>query len=121
MYVLRISGAFQHDAAACLLDEDRLIAMAEEERFRRLKSAFRQRPIFSSLYCLGAAGISMSDVDVVAVSWDPGLSCGASTSLTEYVEEFFGDAVWIGHKKPPVVFVPAPRCARSIGLLRLWI
>ncbi len=106
MYVLGISGAFQHDAAACLLYGARVVAMAEEERFRRLKGAFRQRPVFSALFCLRQAGITLSDVHVLAVSWDPALSSGGSAVLIDYVKEFLEDGAWVGFHRPTIAFVP---------------
>jgi carbamoyltransferase len=64
---LRILGisAFYHDAAACLLDDGRIIAAAQEERFTRKKhdAGFPQQSI---RYCLDAGGIGLDQIDHVA-------------------------------------------------------
>lgn len=64
MLVLGIS-AFYHDSAATLLRDGEIVAAVQEERFTRKKhdSDFPRQSIE---YCLGVAGISISDIDVVA-------------------------------------------------------
>lgn len=66
MIILGIN-AFHGDSAAALVIDGRLIAAAEEERFRRIKhwAGFPSRAISS---CLDEAGIALSDVDHVAVN-----------------------------------------------------
>jgi carbamoyltransferase len=71
MIILGISGGLGHDPAACLVRDGQLIAMAEEERFLRIKHAPDVLPASAVLYCLQEAGISMCDVDAVAIGWDP--------------------------------------------------
>ena len=63
MYILGIS-CFYHDAAAALLDDGRLVAAAEEERFSRIKhdAGF---PSFAIDFCLQTAGIRSQDLDYV--------------------------------------------------------
>jgi len=68
VYILGIN-AFHGDSSACLLDEGRLIAAVEEERFRRVKH-WAGFPAMSIRYCLEAAGIRISDVDHVALNQD---------------------------------------------------
>jgi carbamoyltransferase len=62
-YILGIS-AFYHDSAACLLADGDIVAAAQEERFTRKKGdpAFPSRAV---QYCLGSAGITLSDVAFV--------------------------------------------------------
>jgi len=64
MRVLGIS-AFYHDSAAALVEDGRIVAAAQEERFTRKKhdSDFPLRAID---FCLGEAGIPLEDVDFVA-------------------------------------------------------
>src|SRR5574341_887655 len=61
MYILGIS-CYYHDAAACLLQDGKLIAAAAEERFSRKKhdSGFPQHAID---FCLRAAGITSAELD----------------------------------------------------------
>ena len=64
MRVLGIS-AFYHDSAAALIEDGRIAAAAQEERFSRKKqdAGF---PELAIAYCLEAAGCAMGDVDFVA-------------------------------------------------------
>jgi carbamoyltransferase len=64
---MRILGlsAFYHDSAAALLDDGRIVAAAQEERFTRKKhdAGF---PRHAVEYCLAAAGIGLDQVDHIA-------------------------------------------------------
>lgn len=71
MIVLGISGGLGHDAAAGLVIDGEVVACAEEERFVRRKHAYGLAPANAALYCLDHAGVTMADVDCLAVSWDP--------------------------------------------------
>lgn len=69
MYVLGIHGTFgraDHDAAAVLIHDNRILAAAEEERFVRYKHAVGLMPDHAIRYVLAEAAISMRDVDVIA-------------------------------------------------------
>jgi len=63
MYILGIS-CFYHDAAAVLLNNGRLIAAAEEERFTRIKHD-PGYPRNAIDFCLGYADIAEGDLDYV--------------------------------------------------------
>lgn len=76
MIILGLSGALGHDPAACLVIDGRVVAMVEEERLSRVKHGRDQLPINATNYCLGHAGISIDDVDYIAVSWEPKLDPG---------------------------------------------
>ncbi|GAA2682569.1 MULTISPECIES: carbamoyltransferase C-terminal domain-containing protein [Actinosynnema] len=71
MIVLGISGGLGHDAAAGLVIDGEVVACAEEERFVRRKHAYGLTPANAAMYCLDYAGITMADIDCLAVSWDP--------------------------------------------------
>ena len=64
MYVIGVS-AFYHDSAAAMIEDGRIIAAAQEERFTRKKhdAGF---PANAISYCLDEAGIRLADVDYVA-------------------------------------------------------
>jgi carbamoyltransferase len=64
MYILGIS-AFYHDSAACLLEDGKIIAAAQEERFTRKKHD-HNFPINAIKYCLHEAGINADRLDYVA-------------------------------------------------------
>ena len=69
MYILGIN-AYHGDASACLLKAGELVAAAEEERFLRIKH-WAGFPRESIRYCLEEAGITLSDVGIVAINTDP--------------------------------------------------
>jgi carbamoyltransferase len=64
MRVLGIS-AFYHDSAAALIEDGRILSAAQEERFTRRKHDARF-PRFAIEFCLGQAGLSLSEVDYIA-------------------------------------------------------
>src|SRR5205823_11972179 len=61
--ILGIS-AYYHDSAACLVEDGRIVAAAQEERFTRKKhdANFPSRAVE---YCLREAGITIAGVDLV--------------------------------------------------------
>ena len=68
-YILGIN-AYHGDSAACIVDENGLIAAAEEERFNRVKH-WAGFPKESIMYCLNSAGIALEDLSYVAINTDP--------------------------------------------------
>ena len=80
MYVLGLN-AFHGDSSACLLHEGALVAAAEEERFRRIKH-WAGFPSESIRYCLAEAGISLADVDHIALNQDSKANLGKKLTFT---------------------------------------
>lgn len=74
MIILGIN-AYHGDAAACLVRDGELIAAGEEERFRRIKH-WAGFPSEAIAWCLADAGITLADVDHVAVNRDPRANFG---------------------------------------------
>ncbi len=64
MNILGIS-AYYHDSAACLVQDGKLVAAAQEERFTRKKHDHRF-PKHAIDYCLEEAGIAHEDLNLVA-------------------------------------------------------
>jgi carbamoyltransferase len=64
MRILGIS-AFYHDSAAALVEDGRVIAAAQEERFTRQKYDSRY-PSNAIAYCLAEAGLHLGDIDHIA-------------------------------------------------------
>ncbi len=64
MKILGIS-AFYHDSAAAIIQDGKIIAAAQEERFTRKKhdDSF---PTHAVKYCLDYAGVSIDDLDAIA-------------------------------------------------------
>jgi carbamoyltransferase len=79
-YVLGLN-AFHGDSAACLLKDGRLVAAVEEERFRRIKhwAGFPSEAIRN---CLEQGGVSLADVDHVAINQDSSANLGRKLAYT---------------------------------------
>jgi carbamoyltransferase len=101
----RILGlsAYYHDSAACLVEDGRILAAAQEERFTRKKhdASF---PVHAVRYCLREAGIQPRDLDLVGfyekplVKFDRLLEtyiASAPKGLTSYLMAM---PLWLGHR-----------------------
>lgn len=62
-------NAFHGDSAAAIVRDGKLIAAAEEERFRRIKH-WAGFPSQAIAYCLRESGLALSDIQHVAVNQD---------------------------------------------------
>jgi carbamoyltransferase len=93
MYLLGISGgvlAGNQDGAACLLQDGRIVAAAEEERLLGIKHANGHLPRKAIEYCLARAGIGIRDVAAVGF---PGITYqDFDAILRDYLELHFGHA-----------------------------
>ncbi|MDO8648419.1 MAG: carbamoyltransferase C-terminal domain-containing protein [Candidatus Peregrinibacteria bacterium] len=70
MYILGLTHPYSWNTAAALLKDGALVAFAEEERFTRVKHAPRSFPQRSMDYCLKQAGITLDQVDHIAIGMD---------------------------------------------------
>ncbi len=61
--ILGIS-AFYHDSAAAVIDNEKIIAAAQEERFTREKHTSKF-PVNAIKYCMGEAGFEIDELDAV--------------------------------------------------------
>jgi carbamoyltransferase len=66
-------NAYHGDSAACLIVDGKLVAAAEEERFRRIKH-WAGLPTKAIEYCLSEAKLSLGGIDHVAVNRKPGVN-----------------------------------------------
>ncbi len=101
----RILGlsAWYHDSAACLVEDGRIVAAAQEERFTRKKHD-PSFPRHAVAYCLREAGIAIQDVNLVGFYEKPlvkferlletYVSC-APAGLRSYLMAL---PVWLGEK-----------------------
>ena len=64
-------NAFHGDSSACLVVDGKLVAAAEEERFRRIKH-WAGLPTEAIRYCLNAGGFAITEVDRIAINRNPG-------------------------------------------------
>ncbi|HVA71850.1 MAG TPA: carbamoyltransferase [Candidatus Limnocylindrales bacterium] len=69
MIILGIN-AYHANASAAIVVDGRLVAAVEEERLNRVKYA-AGLPVKAIQYCLAAAGVSLSEVDHIAVPRNP--------------------------------------------------
>jgi carbamoyltransferase len=90
MRVLGVNAVF-HDPAAALVVDGEMIAAAEEERFTRRKHGKRpvpfttwELPELSAAWCLEHAGLTPSDLDAVAYSYDPALAPATDGDVTAH-------------------------------------
>ena len=79
MFTLGLNAAY-HDCSAALVEDGRVVAAAEEERFTHVKHGKRpvpftawQLPYHAIDFCLARAGITLREVDHIAYSYDPSL------------------------------------------------
>ncbi|NQT90738.1 MAG: carbamoyltransferase [Candidatus Omnitrophica bacterium] len=63
MNILGVS-CYYHDAAACLLQDGKVVAAAQEERFTRKKNS-ADFPVNAINYCIEAGDISFNDIDYI--------------------------------------------------------
>ena len=76
MIVLGLHGGVtlgQHEPAAALIINGRVVALCEEERYLRIKSCYGYLPEKSIKACLEIAGIEFKDIDLVVT---PGITYG---------------------------------------------
>ncbi len=91
MIILGIHGGFtlhQHDAAASLMIDGKLICSIEEERLYRQKNALGLLPINAIQKCIDEAKITINDVDLIAL---PGATYNDLEKRTkEWIKHYWG-------------------------------
>lgn len=91
MIVLGLHGGVtlgQHEPAAALSINGKIVALCEEERYLRIKSCYGYLPEKSIKACLDQAGINFGDVDLVVT---PGLTYdGFTDRWRNYLQHLFG-------------------------------
>ena len=66
-------NAYHGDSAACLFVDGKLVAAAEEERFRRIKH-WAGLPTQAIDYCLSEGRLTIREIDHIAVNRKPGVN-----------------------------------------------
>ncbi|MEZ4558368.1 MAG: carbamoyltransferase C-terminal domain-containing protein [Caldilineaceae bacterium] len=82
MIILGVTHPISWNNAACILVDGQLVAMAEEERFNRIKHAPRMAPTLAIEFCLQEANVTLADVDYVAIGFDTALDT-ATQNITK--------------------------------------
>ena len=107
MNILGISAGFSHDASACILIDGKVKYAIEEERIIRKKYAEHERPINAIKSCLDFCRLSLNDIDLVAISWNPHkFSSGSSTPDDDmFYKALFPKSIYGNYEKPHIHIV----------------
>jgi len=96
MIILGLTHPISWNNAACILIDGKLVAMAEEERFNRIKHAPRMAAKQAMDYCLQQANLALQDVDYVAIGFDSALRAAVGNlSLREPLSSLNQAAQWL--------------------------
>lgn len=91
MIVLGLHGGVrvgQHEPAAALAVNGRIVASCEEERYLRIKSAYGYLPYYAIKACLRIANVRFEDIDLVVT---PGITYGDFPQrIRDYLQHNFG-------------------------------
>ncbi len=69
MIIIGLTGPLSQDQTACIIKNGKLLAIAEEERFVRIKHAPRLVPENAIKFCLDFAKATPEQVDIIALGW----------------------------------------------------
>ena len=105
MYILGISALY-HDSAAALINDGKIIAAAQEERFTRKKHDMGI-PYHAIHYCMREAGIESKELECVVYYDDP----------KKTLDRFAKNVLALGEKSEPLIH----RTFDSMYSKKLWI
>ena len=108
MIILGLNGWNErsHDAAACIIKDNRLIFAVEEERIVRKKHSFDLIPMQSVLYALKYCDLTIDDIDLVAFGWDFTKWFGKDISKKEILNTLLPQNIFSYKKSPDLILVP---------------
>ena len=102
-------NAYHGDAAAALVVDGKLVAAVEEERFNRIKH-WAGFPAASIRWCLEQGGVLPSDLDHVAISFNP---CANMARRLGFV--LTAASVAAGHHRPHEAAEKDTGTGRAVG------
>ncbi|MFZ5624073.1 MAG: carbamoyltransferase [Gemmatimonadota bacterium] len=115
MIVLGLN-VFHADAAACLVRDGRVVAAVAEERLGTRVKHFAGFPARAIRAVLDAAGVSIEDVDAVAVGHDPRANLGAKAAYAlRHPRRALGSALTLLSRGRQLEALPET-IARSLGV-----
>ena len=77
--------------SACLLVDGKVVAMAAEERFTRIKGGGNTLPFSAAKYVLKEGGLSLDEIDYITLSWD-------LNKYPEYMKRFWKNSGYYNKK-----------------------
>jgi carbamoyltransferase len=93
MRILGITAPISENTSACLIEDGKIVAFAEEERFTRIKHAPRMLPQNAIEYCLKESNISIKEIDFIAVGYESVFRSWAKDFLTNLRERNWGKLI----------------------------
>ena len=81
-------NAYHGDASAAILIDGEIVCAIEEERIRRIKH-WAGLPTEAIRFCLSECGISLADVDYIAISRNPKANFFKKISLLNFNRDIF--------------------------------
>lgn len=114
LYILGLNFG-SYDPAACLLKDGEIVAMAEEERFTRIKHAFKDFPINAVKFCLKYENIILDEVESMAFGFD------AEKHDSGYMKKFYDNLKYkkdertLEWEKDNIKFFSSENIIRLIG------
>lgn len=108
MIIMGVNGwnKRSHDAAACIIKDNRLVFAVEEERIVRKKHSYNLVPTQSMLYALKYSNLVIDDVDLIAVGWDFKKWFGEKISQDEILKILLPKKMFFYKKHPKLILVP---------------
>jgi carbamoyltransferase len=108
MYILGVNSGW-HDSSAALLKDGQLLTLIEHDRVSRKKHAMGEAPAGAIEACLRDVGITLDDVEAVAVGWDDPVCIaqkGERYDASAYAEWLLPADRFARRRTPPIEFVP---------------
>lgn len=107
MNILGVSAGFSHDSAACIMVNDEVVYAIEEERIIRKKHADHERPIWAIKHCLDYANLTINDIDILAISWNPYLFPPEAIRPDDprFYNALFPKSIYGEYKKPQIKII----------------
>lgn len=105
MYILGVSALY-HDSAAALIEDGKIIAAAQEERFTRKKHDM-SIPIHAIQYCMKEAGIKAKELECIVYYDDP----------QKTLDRFMKNVLALGEQSETLIL----RTFHSMYSRKLWI
>lgn len=108
MLILGVNSGW-HDSSAALIKDGELLHLLETDRISRVKQAMYEEPSLAVVACLREAGVTVDDIDVVAVGWDEvalAKSFGLKWRPDAHRDKMLPPSLLPRVRNPEVVYVP---------------